>query len=297
MESREAKIMVAPLELVEAVEHPSSVRCVGWRKLRQRKREMTSIIRLLPLIAVLVMLSLGTGGVLAQEVDQALSQVGSADAAARKSEAAIGEVVDEIKALKRQYGSLVKEIDGLKVYRGLLVKQVRAQEQEIRDYENSINQVSVIERQVMPLMMRMVDGLEQFVELDVPFLLEERRRRVAFLRDLLERADVTVAEKFRRVLEAFEVENDYGRTIEAYKGSLEVGGSSREVDFLRIGRVALLYLTADGEVYGMWNKAERRWEKLPARYRTEIKMGLRIASKQIAPDLLILPIPAPEAAR
>ena len=83
-------------------------------------------------------------------------------------------------------------------------------------------------------MLKMIDALDQFVELDMPFLLEERRQRVAFLRTLLERSDVTVAEKFRRLLEAYEIENDYGRTIESYKGSLDVDGASREVDFLRI---------------------------------------------------------------
>jgi hypothetical protein len=248
------------------------------------------------LLAVTAAVALLVGSAGAQEVDDALAGVASGNQAERRSQEAIDEVVDETKAVVREYSAILKEVEGLEVYRSILEKEVESQQREIVDLEESIDRVSVIERQVLPLMMRMVEGLEQFVELDVPFLLDERRRRVSFLKSLLERSDVTVAEKFRRVLEAFEIENDYGRTIEAYKGSLELDGATREVDFLRIGRVALLYQTADGEVYGMWDQAQRAWVPLSSEYRSQIRAGLRIARKQIAPDLLMLPIPAPEAA-
>ncbi len=257
---------------------------------------MTQNMSFARLLAVTATVVLVVGGIGAQEVDDALAGVASANQAERRSQEAIDEVVDETKAVVREYSSVLKEVEGLEVYRSILEKEVESQEREIADLEESIDRVSVIERQVLPLMMRMVEGLEQFVELDVPFLLDERRRRVSFLKNLLERSDVTVAEKFRRVLEAFEIENDYGRTIEAYKGSLELDGTTREVDFLRIGRVALLYQTADGEVYGMWDQPQRDWVPLSSEYRSQIRAGLRIARKQIAPDLLMLPIPAPEAA-
>jgi hypothetical protein len=233
---------------------------------------------------------------MAQEVEGALDAAGSMDDAARRSQANIDRVVDETRALARQYSAITKEVDGLEVYNTLLQKQIDSQNQEMEDLNRSIDQVSVIERQVTPLMMQMVDSLDQFVELDVPFLLAERRKRVSFLRTLLERSDVTVAEKFRRVLEAYEIENDYGRTIEAYKGSLEVAGGSREVDFLRIGRTALLYQTVDAEIYGMWDKVKREWVPLPAEYRNQIRNGIKIARKQVAPNLLLLPIAAPEEA-
>ncbi len=146
-------------------------------------------------------------------------------------------------------------------------------------------------------MAQMVESLDQFVELDLPFLLPERRSRVAFLETLLERSDVTVAEKFRRVLEAYEIENDYGRTIEAYKDSLEFEGASREVDILRIGRIALLYQTVDAGAYGMWDRQKKEWTPLPAAYRNQIREGIRVARRQIAPNLLLLPVAAPENAQ
>ncbi len=237
------------------------------------------------------------GVVMAQQVRDAIAKVAQADNAAQASQQRIDETVDQTRDLARQYSGVSKELDGLEVYNTLLKKQLDSQIQEIDDLNQSIDSVSVIERQVTPLMIEMVESLDQFVELDMPFLLDERRKRVAFLRDLLERSEVTVAEKFRRVLEAYEIENDYGRTIEAYKGSLELDGAAREVDILRIGRTALLYQTVDAEIYGMWDASQKAWVPLGAEYRNQIKTGIQMARKQIAPDLLLLPVAAPEAAK
>jgi len=253
----------------------------------------TYTVKTMALVFALICVS---GGVVAQEIEGALNKAVSMDNQARRSQANIDNVVDETRSLARQYSAIMKEIDGLEVYNALLQKQIDSQSQEITDLNYSIDQVSVIERQVTPLMLEMVESLAQFVELDVPFLPEERANRVTFLRTLLERSDVTVAEKFRRLLEAYEIENDYGRTIEAYKGSLELDGATREVDFLRIGRTALLYQSVDAEIFGMWDQAGRQWKPLPAEYRNQIRTGIKIARKQVAPNLLLLPIAGPENA-
>ncbi len=248
-------------------------------------------------VAVVAWLLCLAGGAQAQSVEGAIGAAESMDDAARSSQAKIDQAVDQTRSIEREYAAVMKEIDGLEVYNALLEKQLASQNQEIADLNYSIDQVSVIERQVTPLMLKMIDSLEQFVELDIPFLIEERRQRVAFLRTLLERSDVTVAEKFRRLLEAYEIENDFGRTIESYKGSLNVEGASREVDFLRMGRVALLYQTIDAEVFGMWDQDQKAWVPLPAEYRNQIRNGIKMARKQIAPNLLTLPISAPEVAQ
>ncbi|MCZ6566032.1 MAG: DUF3450 domain-containing protein [Gammaproteobacteria bacterium] len=172
-------------------------------------------------------------------------------------------------------------------------KQLDDQQAEMRQLKSSIEEVSIIERQITPLMLRMLSGLEQFIALDVPFLIEKRKKRVNRLKNLLSKADVTAAEKFRVVLEAFEIENEFGRTIEAYKGDLEVSGTPREVSFLRIGRVALLYQTPGGEYNGVWDQGNRKWVALKAEeYRNHIAKGLKMARKQVAPDLLMIPVSA-----
>jgi len=97
------------------------------------------------------------------------------------------------------------------------------------------------------------------------------------------------------VTEAYQIENDFGRTIEAYKDTLTLNGATREVDFLRIGRVALVYQTADGKYSGAWDQKSGQWIELDkGDYKNQIRFGLRIARKQVAPDLVMVPVDAPE---
>ena len=234
----------------------------------------------------------------ADETLNAILKVGEdKNAAAAKSQVKIDKLADQTRGLLQDYKTVTKQIDGLKVYNARLQKQIDNQMRRIGDIELSISQVTIIQRQMTPLVIRMIDGLEQFVELDVPFHMDERRQRVAFLRSNLDRSDVSVAEKFRQVLEAYKIESEYGRKIDAYKGSVEIGGVERDVNFFRVGRIALLYQTTDTEVSGAWDQSSRSWVELDSgEYRNAIMKGLRIARKEASIDVLALPIAAPEVA-
>lgn len=229
-----------------------------------------------------------------QAVDQIVAAEERRIQQAQASQDVIDGIVGETRDTVEEYRAVMKEVDGLIVYNTLLDRQIADQEQELSNLATSIDSVTEIERQILPLLTRMIDGLDRFVALDVPFLAEERRERVVSLRDLLGRADVTAAEKFRVVMEAWQIENDYGRTIFAYTGELEIGGTNREVDFLQVGRVSLVYQTPDGMNSGVWDQNNRQWIVLGNEYRNSIRQGLRLARNQISPDLLLLPIAAPE---
>jgi hypothetical protein len=209
----------------------------------------------------------------------------------------VDSVADQTEKIVNDFRAVTKVVDGLRVYNALLQTQLNNQESEVQALTESISNVALIERQIIPLMTRMVDALEEFVNLDTPFLMKERTGRVDRLREMMERSDVTAAEKFRRVIEGYQIENDYGRTIEAYKGSTEINGNQLEVDFLRIGRVALLYQTVGGATTGSWDAAAGSFIELPpATYQKQVADGLKIARKQVAPDLLIVPVAAPTRA-
>ena len=230
----------------------------------------------------------------AQAVDRIVAAEEQRIQQAQAAQDQIDQVREQTLDIVDEYRAVMKEVDGLVVYNTLLDRQIADQNQELDNLATSIDSVTVIERQILPLLTRMIEGLERFVALDMPFLEEERTNRVANLQSLLERADVTAAEKFRVVMEAWQIENEYGRTIESYTGELDIDGNTREVDFLRIGRVALLYQTPDGVNSGAWSNTERAFVPVDGSYRNAIRQGLRLARNQVSPDLLLLPIAAPE---
>lgn len=230
----------------------------------------------------------------AQSLNDVLSAERQRTRLAQESQQRIDKVVDDTRKKEDQYKRVLKEVEGLQIYNTLVQRQIEGQVAKMEEIKTSIDQVEVINRQILPAMTRMIDGLKEFVKLDVPFLAQERNERVANLETLLERPDVNVAEKFRKVTEAYQIENDYGRTIEATEGELEIDGAKYSGQFLRIGRIAYMFQTPDGAFSRVWDQEARRWED-GDEYKSQIKFGLKIANKQVAPELVLLPVPAPEA--
>ena len=178
---------------------------------------------------------------------------------ARQSQAKIDALTEETRVLLGEYKTVLKVIQGLRVYNRQLEKQIVNQEAEMTQLSSSIDEVTVIERQITPLMIRMIGGLEQFVSLDMPFLTRERETRLETLREMMDRADVAVSEKLSQILRAYQIENEYGRTISAYEDTIDVGGTNRQVDVLQMGRISLMYQTPDGEETGRYNAAANQW--------------------------------------
>jgi hypothetical protein len=146
---------------------------------------------------------------------------------------------------------------------------------------------------VQPLLQRMFDELEQFVGADVPFFEDERTQRVERLRELMVRVDANPSEKFRRLVEAYQIEMEYGRTMSAYRGTLTDG---LEADFVRLGRVTLLYRTVDETEVGYWDNQQRTWIA-DAGSRGAIEEALSMAREEKAADLIFVPVPAPQGER
>jgi hypothetical protein len=143
-------------------------------------------------------------------------------------------------------------------------------------------------------MERMIDGLEQSIALDIPFLIDEREKRVETLKGIMERSDVSVAEKFRKVMEAYQIENDYGSSSEWYLQEIELGGTVREYKMLRVGRIGLFFQSDDTSVTGWWNTKTHVYEEVKNANRSEIRKGLRIARQLVAPELVMIPLLVPE---
>ena len=230
-------------------------------------------------------------------LDDSLFVQRNSDLGSKDSQAVVSDLSDETQVLLGQYRLVLQQIDRLIAYNDYVERLIVDQEAQITDISKQLDQFALIERGIVPLMLDSIDTLDKFIDLDVPFLLEERKSRVARLRTIMNLSDVTVSEKYRQIMDAYQIETTYGRDIEAYTGLLEIGGVSRQVDFLRIGRTSLTYQTPDQEETGFWNKQDKQWEKLPNKYQNYVTHGLRVARKQVTPNLLELPIEAPGEGR
>ena len=204
----------------------------------------------------------------------------------------IDTISDETDELLARYRTVLKQIDSIDLYNGQMRELIVAQGEELASLQDQLGRVQGVGRSVTPLMLRMVAAVEKFVRLDVPFLPKERAKRIAALREMMGRADVTTAEKFRQIMEAYQIENEYGRTIEAYRASIVLDDRETTVDFLRFGRIALLYQSLDQTLNGRWDQETRSWVPLDSSHRSSIRQGLKIARKQAAPDLVRLPLAA-----
>lgn len=249
-------------------------------------------------ISALLVNCLASFSLQAAGVDDALDASGKKTAAAKASQQRIDNIADKTSDLFQEFKQVNKQVEGLRVYNAQLEAQVNHQLQTMKDLETSIENAAVMERQIMPLTLKMIDSLGQFINLDLPFLLEERQQRVARLRDNLNRADLSSAEKFRQVLGAYEIESEYGRLIESYTEMVNVNGQDREVNILRVGRIALIYQTTDQNITAAWDNSIKQWQQLEGgSYRNAVAKGIRMARKQAAVDMLMLPIVKPEVAQ
>lgn len=255
---------------------------------------MKYIQRLSPLFAAAILL-VGSSSIRADnKIDKVFKVTRDVQESSINSQARIDELSNDARRMFEKYKTLLRNTQFQDEYNTELKRIIYEQELEVVSLEQQIAEVKITQQRIFPLVKEMVKRLEQFVGLDVPFLKQERKTRLKKLRDKLNRPDLSVGEKYRFVLEAYQIENDYGRTIEAYNGRLPGEAENRMVEFLRIGRLALYYQTLNGEEIGQWSQKEKHWIVLSNDHKPDIQKGLRIAKKQLAPDLLVLPVKTAE---
>lgn len=241
-----------------------------------------------------ILMFLTAGAIAQQEVQEAIDTQTATQQASVEVQQRINELDDKTREMLNEFRVTMSQVSDLEAYNQQLERLVTTQNVELADYERQFQEIETTKRQILPLIIRMLDVFAEFVAIDIPFLPEERNLRIDELRKLMERPDVLTSEKFRRVTEAYQIELDYGHTIEAYEGEIEVGGEARTVAFLRYGRLGLYYMTLDGLTIGHWDNQQDQWVELDSEYRSSLDRALRIARKQLPPDLTRLPVPAPE---
>ncbi|MEE4303840.1 MAG: DUF3450 domain-containing protein [Wenzhouxiangella sp.] len=249
----------------------------------------TPISRLLVLGSGLM---LGAFAAHAQVLDRSIDTENQITRQAAQTQERINQVDEETQQLIDEYRQVLAETESLRAYNEQMQAVVNNQEEEIASINEQLEGLEQTNRDVVPLMIEMAETLEQLVQADVPFRLQERLDRAENVVDTLDRSDITNSEKFRLIIESYQAELEYGRTMEAYRGALPDG---QQVEFLRVGRTLLFWQSLDGESTGWWNPNSRQFEQLDDGYRLPVSDGLAIARNQVAPDLIPLPVPAPES--
>ncbi len=233
----------------------------------------------------------------ADPLNDAIKTEQATQQAAEASQTKINNLSQESGSLLTKYRFANRQVENLVVESKHLEAVLKTQAEEKISLKEQIKTLELTHSEITPLILRMLENLEKFVALDLPFLPQERQQRLLKLKAMMLKADISKAEKFRRIVEAYQVENDYGNTIEAYKDEIDLKGAKTPVDLLRLGRVGLYYQRLDGSESGVWNTKEKRWDSLPDRYDSKIHRGLGIARKESAPELLTLPVFAAEVSK
>ena len=211
-------------------------------------------------------------------------------AVAADSQSRVEALDDATLAMISEYNRELTRYEDLVTYNDNMRQLLASQGVEKQRLQNELQEIEVIRQSIVPLMVEMVEVLNQFVELDQPILTEERTARVEELGANLNRSDVEIAEKYRRVIEAYQIEAEYGQTIEVYEGSLAVGERELTVDLLRVGRVGLYYLSLDRQSGGLWDPQTAAWRSLNDEQLDAVDFAVRVARKQAPPNLVPLPL-------
>lgn len=253
---------------------------------------------LVPLASLLVIGTAKAQDVDTSTIDRALNVVDETNQAAAESQETINRLSNSSSSLFEEFKVESDNLEALMVLNANWRRQIAAQEQDLETIAVSIAEVRNVTQELPLLMNRMISSIEQFVELDMPFHLDARRARIQFAKNAIDNPNVSTAERFRQILVLYQTETAYGRTRETYPTTITLDGVQRDVDMLRVGRVALTFQTKDRSLTGAWDPEARQWVTLDAgNYRDAIRTGINVASGIIAPEIIDLPIEAPESAQ
>lgn len=195
-----------------------------------------------------------------------------------------------------QFKKANMKIAALQVYNKQLERQLEDQQKTMAELNKSTEDTEATRRQLVPLLHEMVGSLERFVSLDLPFDLQKRQDRIKNLKESMDRPGISIAQKFKLVLQAYQTELDYGKTYETYTQFVTINGHQREVNVLRWGRLVLAFQTPDQQTAGVWDNQARKWEVLGSNFRSGIRKAFRVARGITSKTFVTLPVPAPTPA-
>ncbi|RXJ99215.1 hypothetical protein CRU98_07590 [Arcobacter sp. CECT 8986] len=224
--------------------------------------------------------------IFADQIDKSMNIIENTNNKLKNYQNKIDRVENDREELLSKYKYTSAELKNTKIYNNQLEKIINSQEKELKDINQQLVDIEKTQKNIFPLMIKMVESLKQLVKMDTPFLIEERTNRIEKLEAALSKSDIKTAEKYRIILEAFKIEYDYANSIETYQDKI----NSKTFNFLRVGRTALYYQSLDLKDYGYWDKSKKTWVEIDdSSAKSNIRKAIKIAKKQQNVDFLNLP--------
>jgi len=227
------------------------------------------------------------------QFSNALNESQSTANEAKSSQQRIDQLDDQTAALLNDYRANLKQLEAARRYNASLQRNIEAQQRQIGRLATDIENVGVLQRAMLPLMEDMLKTFGDMVNADIPFDVANRQDRINRLNAMMDDPTISVAQRYRLIVEGYQIENEFGRTIGTYTGAITDDGTERSGEFLRVGRIALIFKTGDDSVLKIWDKDQKGWVNLSKSYLPDVRLGLRMAKEQTAPGLLPVPVKAP----
>lgn len=213
------------------------------------------------------------------------------------SQQRIDQLDDQTAVLLNDYRANLKQLEAARRYNASLNRNIDAQNREIARLREDIDNVEGLQRAMQPLMEDMVSRFGEIVNADIPFRVADRSARAGRLATVLDNPSMSAAQRYRLIVEAYQIEDEFGRTIGYYDGEIGSGEDTLSGEFLQIGRIALIFKTPDDSVLRIWDKDQNDWVNLERSYLQDVKFALRMAKEQTAPDIFFAPVKPPVAAQ
>ncbi len=244
--------------------------------------------------ALLLLLLTGAGPLAAAEPEAVEGALQRSQTQAAASQQRVDQLDDATREALQEYRAALLQAEQLRLYERQLAAQRDTVQARLAEVDAALARLEESRGAMVPLLVRMADALEAFVEADQPFDLDARRARVAGLRNLLADPEAGLSEQYRGAYAAWQAEAAAGRTLAAERVNLPGSRSGQLVDLVRVGRLGLYALALDGSSAWVWRPQARDFVELPRGTVPALKQALRVAQEQAAPSLLTLPLEAPQ---
>jgi hypothetical protein len=250
------------------------------------------------LLAAVAASALG-GAVQAQQLDRTISEARRSTTSGAQTQTRIDQLDDQRTDIELQYRALLEQIESQRLFVEQQQVFIRSQENEIASLQQQIERVENIERDLAPMMREMVQNLEEFVSLDLQFQMDGEGGRLARLERLYEVIDdpnIAPAERYRVILNAYEIEMAFGRNVRRYEEGVLEDGVPVTVTTLQIGRVAVIRKYPDGNMT-ILHPGSDGFQPLSGSHGPNVDRALRIAEGVAMPEIYEAPIPAASSAQ